>query len=396
VVAQLLLFLLITGMAASCEPKLLVLQLRKGWGVLAGVCCHFLFMPFLGFLCSRGEPPVTAVTLLIVTTSPSGGFSGLWCSLCNADLALSVAVTTASTLVSCGMLPLNLYLYVGRLSGRSVAIDWAQVTISVVVVVSAVATGLSCAVVWPSWRAVANKAGSAAGVALMVFSAFASTTSHDPIWTKPFTWFLACSLPCLAGLCLSFTLSRLLRLPPPEATTVAIECVYQNTAMALSIALSAFPQSDAGMAASVTLVYGLAEICFIACFALCAWQLGQTYAPRTDGFCTVLLGNYQPQDTPPDSTANTEAADHSSSGTLDQPESTRSSWLPAMSSRTFFQPMIDRFRHSLQVRQRIDPDTYGALSAPLATSRVEPSADASIARASSIPERAPAENLSQS
>ena len=31
-----------------------------------------------------------AITLLVVTSSPGGGFSGWWCFLCNADLALSV------------------------------------------------------------------------------------------------------------------------------------------------------------------------------------------------------------------------------------------------------------------------------------------------------------------
>ena len=82
----------------------------------------------------------------------------------------------------------------------------------------------------------------------------------------------------------TFGLSRCLRLEPPEATTVAIECVYQNTALALAISLSAFPRSMAGAATAVPLVYGLAEIVFIFCFGCFAWRMGWSHAPN---FCTM-------------------------------------------------------------------------------------------------------------
>ena len=226
--------------------------------------------------------------------SPSGGYSGLWRSLSNADLALSVAITTASTVACSFILPLNLYIYVEKLSGLHVHLDWMDIILAVVVVICAVTTGLTIATRWPQRRGIVNKAGMAAGGGLMVLSLFANSRSHDPIWTKPFSWFAACSLPCAVGLCATVTIARLLRLPPPEATAVAIECVYQNTALALSVALSAFPDSKAGEAAGVPLVYGFAEIVFIALFAVCAWQLGWTYAPRQHGLCAVLLGNYQP------------------------------------------------------------------------------------------------------
>eukprot|EP00957_Ditylum_brightwellii_P066894 5076933-Ditylum_brightwellii.AAC.1 len=51
------------------------------------------------------------VTLLIVTASPGGSYSNWWCSLFNADLALSVAMTALSTLLSAIFLPANLLLY---------------------------------------------------------------------------------------------------------------------------------------------------------------------------------------------------------------------------------------------------------------------------------------------
>lgn len=298
VVTQVLLFLLLAGMAGSCDPKLFMRQLTRLRSILVAIACHFLIMPFVGYafvVWLFPQSPITAVTLITICTSPSGGFSGFWCSLCNADLALSVAITTASTLACCVMLPLNLYLYVlaTHLVDR-IQIAWLEVALSIAIVISAVAAGLAAAARYPDWRGAINKAGTSAGVTLMVFTVVANSTSHDPVWTKPLSWFAACSLPCLVGLCVTFGFARLLRLPPPESTTVAIECVYQNTSLALAIALSAFPSSDAGAVAGVVLVYGLSEILYISCFGLIAWKLGWTYAPSNADPCSVLFENYQP------------------------------------------------------------------------------------------------------
>ena len=88
--SQVLLFLLIAGMSGSCDTKLFLSQFRRPKGIAAGLVCHYLVMPLLGYATVTifPQPPVTVVTLLIITTSPSGGFSGFWCSLWNADLAV--------------------------------------------------------------------------------------------------------------------------------------------------------------------------------------------------------------------------------------------------------------------------------------------------------------------
>ena len=45
---------------------------------------------------------------------------------------------------------------------------------------------------------------------------------------------------------------------------------------------------------SVPLVYGIAEIAVIGTFALVAWRMGWTYAPKEVGLCKALATNYQP------------------------------------------------------------------------------------------------------
>ena len=69
---------------------------------------------------------------------------------------------------------------------------------------------------------------------------------------------------------------------------------YQNTGLALTIALSALPPAEVGEASGVPLFYGMIEIMVIPLFALTAWRLGWTYAPKDENVCVVLVGNYQP------------------------------------------------------------------------------------------------------
>ena len=64
-------------------------------------------------------PQVYGVTLLILCSSPGGSYSNWWCSVFNADLALSVAMTTTSTFFAMVMLPLNTLMYVNFAYGST-------------------------------------------------------------------------------------------------------------------------------------------------------------------------------------------------------------------------------------------------------------------------------------
>ena len=67
-----------------------------------------------------------------------------WCSMFNADLALSVTMTAISTILSIITLPLNLLLYTKFCYNRNVVanVDWSSVFVALNIVISAVALGL--------------------------------------------------------------------------------------------------------------------------------------------------------------------------------------------------------------------------------------------------------------
>jgi len=121
-----------------------------------------------------------------------------------------------------------------------------------------------------------------------------SGASNTPFWSHPPIFVMAIGTPCVVGLIISFLISRyMLGISGPQAVAICIECSYQNTALAITVALSVF-KDDAGYAAGIPLIYGVIEPLVIGPFCLLAWKLGWTYAPREVGFWQWIGGNYQP------------------------------------------------------------------------------------------------------
>lgn len=108
-----LLFCLVFGMSATVDINQLKQQIRNKEAILTGLIVQFLIMPLVGFwaVVTFSLDRATGITLLVITTSPGGSYSNWWCSMFNADLALSVTMTAISTAVSAVMMPLNLYVY---------------------------------------------------------------------------------------------------------------------------------------------------------------------------------------------------------------------------------------------------------------------------------------------
>ena len=84
-----------------------------------------------------------------------------------------------------------------------------------------------------------------------------------------------------------------LGLSHPERVAIVIECLYQNTGIATSIAFSVFQGNDASRAAGTPLYYGVCQTIIIPGYVLLAWKLGWTLAPPSDPFLKVLTSSYQ-------------------------------------------------------------------------------------------------------
>ena len=109
VLSNIFLFFLIFGLSATVDMKHMKEQLTNKFAIGCGVGMQFVIMPLLGYIAvvslrNEGFTQAMGIALLVVTSSPGGSYSNWWCSMFNADLALSVAMTTVSSLLSIGLL----------------------------------------------------------------------------------------------------------------------------------------------------------------------------------------------------------------------------------------------------------------------------------------------------
>ena len=274
-------------------------------------------MPLLGFLTILifnrwGYTQAMGVSLLVVTTSPGGSYSNWWCSLFNAELALSVAMTSVSSLLSIGLLPANLFLY-GFLAYGVIlkedgddsdndtvdivsSLDFGAIFITLGVVMGAILGGLFVGYRFDSnqFHKRANYFGSICGITLILFSAFlgsgGASGAETNFWSLPWSFYVGTAFPCCVGMALANLIGRSFHLSYPEVVAISIECCYQNTAIGTSVAVTMFSDpTELAEAVSVPLVYGIVEAILICLYCIWAWKAGWTKAPANE---KVRLGIY--------------------------------------------------------------------------------------------------------
>lgn len=298
--AHILLFFLVFGMSATVDICQMRKQLRNKKALCIGICLQFIILPFVGFVVVKllKMDAAIGVTLLVVTSSPGGSYSNWWCSLFNADLALSVTMTGISTLLSVVMLPLNLVIYTTGSYGSQVvqALDWFALFLSLVVVIGGIAGGVLSSAWCNSTRfnLLANKLGNFAGVALVIFSVVISSTSQDAsLWSQNAVFYIGCAFPAIVGVTIATFMASKFGLDKPERVSVAVEGCYQNTGVAVSVAASMFTGERLATAVGVPLYYGIVEAVILAVFCVICWKIGWTKAPSDENFCTMIATSYE-------------------------------------------------------------------------------------------------------
>jgi BASS family bile acid:Na+ symporter len=111
-----LLGIVMFGMGMTLTGTNFLDVLRRPLPILLGVSLQFLLMPFAAWLLATlaGLPPQLAVGLILVGCSPGGTASNVICYLARGDVALSITLTTVSTLIAVIATPLLTLLYAGQ------------------------------------------------------------------------------------------------------------------------------------------------------------------------------------------------------------------------------------------------------------------------------------------
>jgi predicted Na+-dependent transporter len=302
---NLLIFSLVFGMAGSVNSHAHKKQLMNKGACISGIFLQFVISPMIGFMLVKflNLDFYTGIPVIALTSSPGGIFSN-WCSsVFNADLSLSVTMTLLSTIMACIMLPCNLIFYTAALYGNESIdlIDWMGLFITIIVVMAALVSGLLCSFKLKStqFNLFANRMGNLSGVSLFVLFAFFMTyidyadDAKISVWNQPWQFYIGLTAPCLISVLLGITFSALFELPKPERISVVYECCCPNGAIAISLIFGMFLEDDQGKALVVPIYFTMVQSVVLITIFVYSWKNGWTKAPKNEGLCEILGGEYE-------------------------------------------------------------------------------------------------------
>ncbi|XP_023220366.1 ileal sodium/bile acid cotransporter-like [Centruroides sculpturatus] len=242
-----LMIILITSimiaMGADICWKQIWMHVRKPFGPIIGVLCQFVMMPLVGFIYNKifkFEPRIAA-GLLIMSCCPGGAVSNAFAYYLNGDVSLSVTMTTVSTILALGMMPLNVWIYGIRIESNALIIPYNNIALSLIIVTSPVLVGMAIKWKVPKVSVYVTKGGSAIGFALIIVVLTIDFVVYQEFLCH-ISWRLivTCIIMPITGILLGYFIAFICRRSNAICKTIAIESGIQNAAVVFSVIILSF------------------------------------------------------------------------------------------------------------------------------------------------------------
>ena len=208
--------------------------------VLGGVAAQFIIMPSMGWLVATmlQLEPALAAGLILVGCAPGGTASNVVSYLARGNVALSVAMTSVSTVLAPLLTPaLALWL-----AGQYMPVDAGSMAISVVqIVLIPVVLGIFLRMLFN--RFVDKVSGALPWLSVLAITFVVTVIvagSAQTIVTAGLLVLVAVVLHNALGLALGYAIGILLRVPEDSRRTIAIEVGMQNSGLAGGLAKQYF------------------------------------------------------------------------------------------------------------------------------------------------------------
>lgn len=235
-----LLGIVMFGMGLTLKGVDFKIVLTKPLPVIIGVCTQFVIMPLVAFAIAYALklPPELAAGLVLLGCVPGGTASNVMVYLAKGNLALSVAMTSLSTLLAPLVTPLLLLL----LAGQWMPVDPIAMTKTIIqVIVIPITLGL---IVKKFFPVVVEKSITvvpliSVAAILIIVSAVTSANASN-VASAGLIIFIAVFLHNGFGLLLGYLTAMALGLNENDRRAISIEVGMQNSALGVTLASAHF------------------------------------------------------------------------------------------------------------------------------------------------------------
>ena len=258
-------------MGLTLTPEDFKLLARRPLDILIGAVAQFTIMPFVAYGLSwlfsqipalASYSTAMAIGIILVGCSPGGVSSNIMSFLCKGDVAYSVGMTCASTLLAPVLTPMLVLM----LAGERVDVDaWGMFRQILIVTIIPIAIGFFLNV-WLGHKNVFRKIqGCMPGVSVICLACIVGgviSTVHDPLvengWVLFLLTFGMVFFHNTIGYVLGYSVGRLFHFSTAKKRTLSIEVGMQNAGLATNLAMTFFVATN--------------PMAVVPCAISCAWH----------------------------------------------------------------------------------------------------------------------------
>ena len=215
---------------------------RRPLDIFIGACAQFLIMPCVAYLLVHifHLEPALALGILLVGCCPGGVSSNIMSYLCHGDVAFSVGMTCASTLLAPVMTPLLMQLTAGEI----IEIDTIGMFLNILIV-TIIPVGIGCFLNYtyskkPSFPTIQSLMPGLSVTCLACIVGGVISTVHDTLVARGlmlFIWtFAVVFCHNSLGYLLGWTTGKMAGFTTAKKRTISIEVGMQNAGLATVLA----------------------------------------------------------------------------------------------------------------------------------------------------------------
>ncbi len=213
--------------------------------IVLGVILQYSVMPAAAFVIAHalGLGAMLTAGMILVGASPGGTASNVICYLARANVALSITLTSLSTLLAIVLTPWLSWLYIDT-SIHVPALEMLK-TILLLVIAPVTLGVLINEYLHRFIRPISQSLPLVAVIAIVTIIGIVVGLNHERIGNLSLMLLLAVALHNAAGLLIGYLVTRLLGHSEQEARTLAIETGMQNSGLAVALAVKYFAPAAA-------------------------------------------------------------------------------------------------------------------------------------------------------
>lgn len=234
------LMIIMFGMGLTLHPRDFKLVFLRPKDVFLGVLAQFSIMPFLAYMLTKifNLPIELALGVILVGTCPGGTSSNVMTYLAKGDVALSVTMTSVSTLLAPIVTPLLTLL----LAGESININAMAMFMSITkVVLIPVIGGLAINLLFHRFTTkIVEILPLVSVVSIIAIIVAVVSKNSQLIISSGFLLILVVGIHNLLGYLLGYSVAKALKLSPDKVSAITIEVGMQNTGLAATLASTHF------------------------------------------------------------------------------------------------------------------------------------------------------------